>query len=435
MNRDNYRETAQRTIDRLSLCGDSGDWLIGQRRAAAARLTELGLPTARQEAWRYTGVEGLLQKGFMPPSAVSDSPREIVIDSMLEEPVAARLVLVDGIYHPGLSTGLQQAGLKVGNLRSAMALGDQTVLRSVGNLSGVGDHAFAAMNMATQQDGAVIQLEEGVVIEQPIELLHVTTAQSSGVAQQIRHLVGLQAGASVTLIERYLSMVDDTDYFNNIVCEIDLAQGASLNHQRLQQEGRHAYHLCNLHLGLAQDARYQGVNAALGGIWSRTELHTAFSGEGAECEIDGLYVAGDAQLTDFHLDVRHNIPHCSSRENFKGILHGAGRAVFDGLIHVGIDAQKSQAHLHNANLMLSAKAEVDTKPQLVILADDVACSHGTTVGQLDQQALFYLRSRGIDAHQARRLLCLGFASEIIDRFESESLRSRISRDIEQRIGF
>jgi Fe-S cluster assembly protein SufD len=366
---------------------------------------------------------------------VSESPPEIVIDRMLEEPLTARLVFVDGIYHPGLSTGFEQGGLKIGNLRTAMAVGDQTVLRSVGNLSGMGEHAFAAMNMATQQDGAVIQLSQGVVIEQPIELLHVTTEGGSGHAQQIRHLIDLDGDASANLVERYLSLDDETDYFNNVVCEINLAEGATLNHQRVQQESGHAFHLCDLHIGLGRGAGYRGVNAALGGRWSRTELHGRFLGEDATCELDGLYVAGDGQLTDFHLDLEHSVPRCSSRENFKGILHGAGRAVFDGLIQVGMDSQKSQAHLHNANLMLSTKAEVDTKPQLVILADDVQCSHGTTVGRLDEQALFYLRSRGIDAQQARRLLCLGFASDIIDRFETQSLRRQIVSDIERRMRF
>ncbi|MEW8690259.1 MAG: Fe-S cluster assembly protein SufD [Candidatus Thiodiazotropha endolucinida] len=433
MNMHGYQETAQRTID--SLAHDNGDWLIEQRRAAMERMTELGFPHARQEAWRYTGVEGLLQKGFISTPSVVDSSRDIAIDRMLEGPVAGRLVFVDGIYHPGLSIGIEQTGFRIGNLRAAMATGDQSVLSSVGNLSGVGDHAFAAMNMATQQDGAVIQLSKGVVIELPIELLHITTGNRSGHAQQIRHLVDLDADASVSLVERYLSADGDNDYFNNIVCEINLAEGATLTHQRVQQESNHAYHLCGLYVSLGRDARYLGVNAALGGAWSRTEFHHRFSGEGAECEIDGLYVAGDGQLTDFHLDVDHGVPRCRSQENFKGILHGVGRAVFDGLIRVGIDSQKSEAHLHNANLMLSTKAEVDTKPQLVILADDVQCSHGTSVGRLDEQALFYLRSRGIDAHQARRLLCLGFAGEIIDRFVTDSLRAEIRSDLEQRMRF
>ncbi len=433
MTMQSYREAAHRVIG--ALAHDSGDWLIEQRLAALERMSELGFPHPRQEAWRYTSVEGLLQKGFVPDPPASDSPREIVIDRMLDESLSARVVFVDGIYHPRLSSGFEQGGLKIGSLRSAMAAGDQAVLRSVGNLSAMGEHAFAAMNMATQQDGAVIQLSKGVVIERPIELLHITTGVRDGYAHQLRHLIDLDGDASVTLIERYISEVDETEYFNNIVCEINLAEGAVLDHQRVQQESGHAYHLCDLYVGLGRGARYQGVNAALGAAWSRTELHNRFQGENAACELDGLYVAGDGQLTDFHLDVEHSVPYCSSRENFKGILHGAGRAVFDGLIQVGVDSQKSDAHLHNANLMLSANAEIDAKPQLVILADDVQCSHGTSVGRLDERALFYLRSRGIDEHQARRLLCLGFASEIIDRFEPRSLRRQLRGDLERRIRF
>jgi Fe-S cluster assembly protein SufD len=433
MNIDSYCHTIQRTID--NLCGDSGDWLIAQRRAALERMSELGFPDTRQEAWRYTSVEGLLEKGFKSGLPITEGEQEIVIESVLEEPMAARLVFVDGIYHPGLSKELDQSGVRFTNLRSAMTLGDQSVLRSVGNLSGMGEHAFSALNMATQQDGAVIQLAKGVVVEQPIELLHITSHESAGNAQQIRHLIELQEGASLTLIERYLSVLDDTDYFNNVVCEINLAGGAVLSHQRVQQESNLAYHLCDQYLGLEQGARYQGVNAALGGRWSRTELHSRFNSEEAVCDIDGLYLVGEGQLTDFHLDIQHSVPRCSSRENFKGILHGTGRGVFDGSVKVGVDAQKSQAHLHNANLMLSTKAEVDTKPELVILADDVRCSHGTTVGQLDQQALFYLRSRGIDALKARRLLCLGFASEIIDRFVTSSLGQLVRQDVERRLRF
>lgn len=433
MTLDSYRQAARRTIEHLP--HGEGDWLIERREAAVRRMVDLGIPHAREEAWRYTSVEGLLREGFQSPPLAQDSPSHISFDAMPDEALAARLVFVDGNYHPGLSMGMDQVGIKVASMRTAMAVADQSVLRAVGNLSGMGDHLFAAMNMACLQDGAVIQLSAGAVIERPVELLHISTERGHGSAQQIRHLIELESDASVNLIERYMSLHDASAYFNNIVCEISLAEGADLLHQRVQQESDRAYHLCDIHIDLGRDASYRGVNVALGGAWSRTELHNRFSGQGALCELDGLYVAGDGQLTDFHLDVDHSVPHCSSRQNFKGILHGAGRAVFDGLIQVRRDSQKSQAHLHNANLMLSNSAEVDTKPQLVILADDVQCSHGTTVGQLDEQALFYLRSRGIDAHQAKRLLCLGFAGEIIDRFETPALRELIESRLAQRMRF
>jgi Fe-S cluster assembly protein SufD len=278
----------------------------------------------------------------------------------------------------------------------------------------------------------VIRVETGSKLEQPIELLHLTSRNATGHTLRPRHLIILETDAKASLVERYLAL-DEASYFNNLVCEIVLEEGASLSHQRVQQESRQAYHLSDLHLGLAAGSHYRGVNASLGAVWSRTNINNRFLASGAVCELDGLYLVDDEQLVDYHLDMDHAVPGCDSRENFKGILNGRGRAVFDGRILVQQQAQKSNAHLSNANLMLSRQAEIDTKPQLEILADDVQCSHGTTVGQLDPQALFYLRSRGLNEEQARRLLCMGFAQEILDRFESESLREALSETIHARI--
>jgi Fe-S cluster assembly protein SufD len=279
----------------------------------------------------------------------------------------------------------------------------------------------------------VIRVAAGSQVAQPIELLHVTTRAAEGRTLRSRHLVLMEEAAGANLIERYLSLDDTVGCFNNLVCEVSLAKGARLTHQRVQMEAAQAYHLSEVHLGLAEAAHYRGVQASLGAAWSRTTLHNRFVDAGANCELDGIYLAGDGQLTDIHLDVDHAVAHCDSREHFKGILVGAGKAVFDGLIRVREGAQKSNAHLHNANLMLSRRAEIDTKPQLLILADDVQCSHGTTVGQLDPQAMFYLRSRGLDEQRARHLLCLGFASEIVERFDSESLREQLREVIRAKV--
>ncbi|MCU7904416.1 MAG: Fe-S cluster assembly protein SufD [Candidatus Thiodiazotropha sp. (ex Epidulcina cf. delphinae)] len=425
-----YQQTAMRYIDSLHEAG--GDRLTGRRQAAARRFAELGFPHTRTEAWRYTGIEGLMQRGFELTERDEAFPRHAVMRRFLREPTAARLVFVDGRYQADLSdTGL--AGVRVGSLREAVAVGDRQVLEAVGSLSGLGDHGFAALNLATLQDGAVIRVSAGVTVQQPIELLHLAGKGAAGRAMRPRHLVMLEADASANLVERYLALDGETAYFNNLVCEITLAERASLVHQRIQQESAQAYHLCDIHLGLQGKAHYQGINAAVGGVWSRTRIHCRFTDPGAGCELDGLYLAGEGQLTDFHLDVDHAAPHCDSRENFKGILHGGGKAVFDGLIQVREQAQKSNAHLSNANLMLSRRAEVDTKPQLQIYADDVQCSHGASVGRLDEQAMFYLRSRGFDKGQARRLLCLGFANEIVERFQSAPLREQLSEVIGQRL--
>jgi Fe-S cluster assembly protein SufD len=338
---------------------------------------------------------------------------------------------VDGLFQAALSE-INAQGVSISSLRGAMAKADKTALEALGSLSGAGRHGFAALNLATMQDGAVIRIAEGVKLDRPIELLHLASLAAAGRSLRPRHLIVMEPGASATLVERYLAL-GEVGYFNNLVSEILLQKGARLKHERVQQESLAAYHLSDLYLGLQADARYQGVNAALGAAWSRTNLNSRFAAPGASCELDGLYLAGEEQLVDFHLDVDHAVPGCESRENFKGLLNGRSRAVFDGRILVREQAQQSSAHLSNANLMLSRQAEIDTKPQLEILADDVQCSHGTTVGQLEPQALFYLRSRGLSEEQARRLLCLGFAQEVLDRFETESLRDQLSERIRQRI--
>ena len=423
-------EAASRYID--SLPQDAGDWLLGQRQAAAQQFADIGYPHAKQEAWKYTGIDGLLDKAFETRDEEQSFPRHAVMRQFLPEPVAGRLVFVDGVYQADLSS-CQADGVSLGSLHAAMASGDRRALTAVGSLSGIGEHGFAALNLATLHDGAVIHVAAGSRIEEPIELLHITTGGAEGRALRSRHLVLMDEAASARLIERYVTLDDGIGCFNNLVCEISLARGATLQHQRVQLEAAKTYHLSDVYLALAEKAHYAGVQASLGGAWSRTTLHNRFSESNANCELDGLYLAGDGQLTDIHLDVDHAVPHCDSRENFKGILYGAGKAVFDGLIQVQERAQKSNAHLHNANLMLSRKAEIDTKPQLVILADDVQCSHGTTVGQLDPQALFYLRSRGLDEQRARHLLCLGFASEVIERIDSESLREQLTQVIQRRL--
>ncbi|RLJ21639.1 Fe-S cluster assembly protein SufD [bacterium endosymbiont of Escarpia laminata] len=424
-----YQQAAERHIDQLPL-GD-GLWLTDKRRVAAHRFRELGFPNARQEDWRYTSIKRLLEKGFVADDAQSSFTPHSVKSQFLSEPVAGRLVFVDGLFQRELSD-TDQEGVQLSSLNSVMAAGDKAALKALGSLSGIGEQGFAALNMATMQDGAIIRIAAGVKLEQPIELLHLTSRAAAGLSLRPRHLIILEEDASATLVERYLSL-DDDEHFTNLVCEIVLGEGSNLHHQRVEQENPQAYHLSELYLGLQAQAEYRLVTASLGAGWSRTKINSRFSAPGANCELDGLYLAGDGQLVDYHLNIDHAVPGCSSRENFKGILTGQGRAVFDGRILVREQAQKSDAHLSNANLMLSRHAEIDTKPQLEILADDVQCSHGTTVGQLDAEAIFYLRSRGLNMEQARRLLCLGFASEILERFESDSLREQLGEVIRQRL--
>ena len=406
--------------------GVNQPWLLEQRREAAASLQQLGFPQRRQEAWRYTSVDRLLQQDFIP---AGDGRPELELDALLLPQLDAhRVVLVNGRVVSGLSSlDALPAGVTVGSLKQQIERNPIVPAKWLGRAAGAPQHVFSAMNTAAIEDGLIIHVAQGQRLARPLEVLHLTTAPSDAVMAQSRSLLLLEAGAQATLIERFASP-DGAAYFNNCLSEIILQDDAELEHIRLQDESPAAFHLHSLFINQYARSRYHNTGFALGGAWSRTELNIDFLGSAATAGLDGLYVAGDRVLTDTHIDIHHSVPGCQSHTNYKGLLHGKGRAVFDGRIEVKSHASKSDAHLHNANLLLSRNAEVDTKPQLEIYADDVKCSHGTTVGQLDPAQLFYLRSRGIDPVEARRLLCLGFAGEILDRCRVAPLRERV-RDI------
>jgi Fe-S cluster assembly protein SufD len=346
---------------------------------------------------------------------------------------AHRAVLVNGRLTPHLSDleGLPP-GVHVMGLGEALQQDPDLLARHLNRLAGQGEQVFTAINTAGLDDGLLVWAAPGLEVERPLEILHLSVGSGEPRVAQPRHLLVLGEGARMTVIERYLSLGEPL-YCTNSVLELILEPGADLDHHRIQMESPNAFHLTGLYLSQARGSRYRSLNLGLGAAWSRTDLVVRFSGPHADCELNGLYLAGDKQLADFHLDVEHGLPHCTSRERFKGILYGRGRAVFDGRIHVARGAYKTDAHLSNKNLLLSRSAEVDTKPQLEIFADDVKCSHGTTVGQIDPEALFYLRSRGIPEPDARRMLCLGFAGEIIGHLVPEPLRDYAAAQVGRRL--
>jgi Fe-S cluster assembly protein SufD len=416
------------------LPGTGLDWLDAQRGAALAQVRSAGVPSAKQERWRYTGLKPLLEQAFVQGDEdVTALDPDDVEDLLIPGLDAHRVVLANGRLVPSLSwvDGLP-AGVRAGGLRSILETEPELLHRRLGRVAGEGAHVFAALNTAGMDDGFVLLLDSGAVVERPIEIIHLSLGMDEPRLAQPRHLVDLGEGASATLIERYVSLGESL-YCTNSVLELSLAARAELTHYRVQEESPKAFHLAGVYLSQAARSRYHGVSVGLGAAWSRTDLVAGFVGEGAECDLDGLYLAGDGQMMDFHLDVRHDVPGCTSREGFKGILYGKARAVFDGRVYVARNAQKTDAQLSNRNLLLSRSAEVDTKPQLEILADDVKCSHGTTVGQLDPGSLFYLRSRGIPPNQARRMLCVGFAGEVLDALRLEPLRDYVAEQVGRRL--
>jgi Fe-S cluster assembly protein SufD len=438
MNR-NAAQPLQHYTDSLTrlqpqLAGTGQPWLEAQRREAAARLAELGFPQRRQEAWRYTSVARLLEHDFVPAPATGAVPPVDTGLFLLPSAQAYRLVFVNGHLAPAQSrlAGLPD-GVTIGGLGQHIAQESIVPARWLGRAAGTPAHAFSALNSATIQDGLLVVIPRGVELTRPIEVLHLsTTAGDDRLMSQPRSLVLLEAGARATLIERFAGRAS-APCFHNGLSEIFLQEDAALEHLRLQDESPAAFHLHSVFVNQHARSRYRNSSYALGGAWSRTELAIDFRGAAASAELDGLYVAGKQQLSDVHLDIRHAVPGCASQSRYHGVLHGAGRAVFDGRIVVSPDAQQSDAHLHNANLLLSRSAEVDTKPQLEIYADDVRCSHGATVGQLDPAQLFYLRSRGIDAGEAGRMLCLGFASEILQRCRLAPLRDTVEAALAARL--
>ncbi|NKN33796.1 Fe-S cluster assembly protein SufD [Marichromatium bheemlicum] len=410
---------------------DGPAWLDAWRASARERARALGVPGSKQEAWRYTNPRRLFEQPYGDGAArlATEALAPLLIPGL----EADRVVLVNGRYAPEHSRlGALPEGVRIGSLARLLAEDPAAVRPHLGALADDATALFPALNAAGGADGLVLLLAPGARLERPLELLHVTTGETPTLAQP-RHLIVLGEDAEARLIERYVGLDTATAHCTNGVLEISLGAGARLEHERLQREAPESFHLSTLYLCQQARSHYQGVNIGLGGRWARTDIKARFAAPAAECVLHGLYLSGDGQLIDYHLDVDHGVPDCNSVELFKGILYGQGRAVFDGRVFVAQDAQRTDAAMTNRNLMLSERAEVDSKPQLEINADDVKCSHGTTVGQIDPQMLFYLRARGIPEATARRMLCLGFAEEIIARLGDEALRAQVATLVGDRL--
>ncbi|MCU7940981.1 MAG: Fe-S cluster assembly protein SufD [gamma proteobacterium symbiont of Bathyaustriella thionipta] len=360
-------------------------------------------------------------------------------DYLLPDFDTHRLLFINGSYVEQWPT-IHYASdtIVIGSLRQAIKQIPKQVFNWFHQTDKNNNKPFSKLNTALLNDGSIIHINNQITLDKPVEIIYINTSESirsnttdnNAIMSQTRNIISLGSDAKMTLVERFIG-TDQSQYFHNNLSVILLGKGASLKHYRIQEESSEAFHLSNINISQQQSSRYHHCNITLGGTWSKTDINVNFTDEKAECLLNGLYVVGDQQLSDLHLDVRHSVPSCTSREQFKGILYGKGRAVFDGHILVEKQAQHSDAQLSNHNLMLTRDAEVDTKPQLEIYADDVKCRHGTTVGQIDPQQLFYMRSRGLSETTAYKLLCLGFAGEIIDSIEEEKLSEHIYKRLVQ----
>jgi Fe-S cluster assembly protein SufD len=395
-------------------------WLNQVRAEALERANALAVPTTRDEDWRFTDLSPLYKTAFQSALA----PRDVAtaaIESFLIPEAGSRLVFVDGMFAAALSTLEREDGIAVASLASAPAQHSERVRAELGQVVGSGD-AFSAVNTAWLRDGALVLVGPDRDVTHPIHLLFI--GASAGTVSFPRVLVSAAAGSRCTVIEDFVSSHGDTG-FTNAVTEISVGENAAVRHVRLQRESTSAFHIATCGVRVARDGRYSSVSVALGARLSRLNLNVTQAGAGTDFDIDGLALISGRQLADTHSFVDHALAHGRSRQLHKCIAGGAAHAVFNGKILVRPGAQRTDSSQQNRNLLLTQRAHVDTKPQLEIFADDVKCAHGATVGQLDAEQVFYLKSRGLSESSARNLLTFAFAAEIVERIRVPSLVQRL----------
>jgi Fe-S cluster assembly protein SufD len=392
------------------------------RQSARGRFRSLSFPTPRTEDWRFTNVAPLLRESFeMAAQAPVDA-------SVLPQPVAPdalRLVFVNGHFVSELSALTDMPmGLATGSLAAA----PEAVSRQLGRIAEYEDQVFTALNTGFLGDGAYVMLADGLTLNRPVEVIYLSQPAGRVTAAYPRTLVIIGKGAQATVVERYLPAGGGT-YFTNAVTEAMVGAEGTLDHVKVQQEGAEAFHVANTQFVLGERSRLTTHALSLGGRLSRNEVRVRFDGQHAEATVNGLYLADGQQHVDNQTILDHAQPNCASHELYKGILDGQAHGVFNGKIFVRKDAQKTDAKQTNKVLLLSDDATIDTKPQLEIFADDVKCTHGATVGQLDAEQVFYLRSRGLDLEAARALLTFAFANDVVGRIPLESLRAELEQII------
>ena len=403
----------------------NGSFLAPIRRSAFDRFLELGFPTMRNEDWRFTNVRAIAATPFQRAErdgAVEAAPPEKGLVPWDDGP---RLVFVNGHLAPRISApaGVPET-VTLTSLAEAVKKTPDAVATHLARYAKYEEESFAALNTAFMEDGAYIHVPAGVCLQEPIQLVFLSTPRGEGpTVSYPRNLIVAESGAQLTVIERYWGQGTGA-YLTNAVTEIVAGENSVIDHYKLGLEAEGAYHVGATQLYQARDTNVASNTISIGGALTRNNISTVLDGEGGECNLHGLYLASGRQHIDNHLRVEHAKPHCNSREFFKGVLDGKSRAVFTGRIVVHPDAQKTDAKQTNMNLLLSEDAQVDTKPQLEIFADDVKCTHGATIGQIDEEAIFYLRSRGIDEAAARAVLIYAFANESLETVRPEPLRKR-----------
>jgi Fe-S cluster assembly protein SufD len=394
------------------------------RKQGMARFQALGFPTTKNEDWHFTSVAPIAERTFRPAAAGGVIEKADIDRFNFGESGWHTLVFVNGAFSKELSSNAPLGNkVRVTSLASAIKAGNAGIDSHIGKIATFEQHAFTALNTAFMNDGAFIEIGADAVVEQPIHLLFFSDGE--GVSYP-RNLIVTARHSRATVIESYVSL-GNSAYFTNSVTEISLGEGSHLDHYKLQRESEGAFHVGTVQVRQARDSQLHSFSLAVGGSLARTNIYTSLDGDAATCTLNGLYLTDGAQHVDNQTSIEHIAPNCPSHELYKGVLDGRSHGVFNGKVYVHPEAQKTDGKQSNNNLLLSPTARVDTKPQLEIFADDVKCTHGATVGRLDELAMFYLNSRGIGPETARILLTYAFAADVLETIELEPLRVELEK--------
>jgi Fe-S cluster assembly protein SufD len=396
-------------------------WLRALRQRGFQRFCEVGFPTPRDEDWRFTNVSQIAETPFRISRAAARVTARDFEPWRMENP-ACELVFVNGRFASELSSrnGLPE-GLRAASLAAQITENSKSVEAHLGAYLNTERDAFCALNTAFAEDGAYVDIRRGTVLDRPVHLLFVSTGNGAPTMTNPRNLIVAGEESQASIVEDYVSL-DGNLAFCNTATELVVRDNATISHYMIERENIQALNVSTLRIQQGRNANVASHSLLVGGALVRNNVHPVLAGEGGECLINGLFIGDGRQHLDNYMLVEHAKPHCGSRQFYNGILDGHAHGVFHGRIIVHKDAQKTDAKQTNRNLLLSDDAQIDSKPQLEIYADDVKCTHGATIGQIEEDALFYLRSRGLDEASARKLLLLAFASECLDRMKEEPVR-------------
>jgi len=407
-------------------------WLRGLRERGFARFCEVGFPTTKNEDWRFTNVNAIAQTPFQLAREArrSDATYSDTLDACRIPGAACQLVFLNGRFASELSDlGNLPQGVRVGSLAQSIAQDGTSLEPHLGRYLNIERDAFSALNTAFIEDGAYVYLPRGTVLEAPICFLFISLPGKDPEMTNPRNLIVAENATEASIVEDYVSLGSGVS-FSNVVTELVAGEDAVISHYMIEREDRQVFNVSTLRSQQARSSNVSSHSVLLGGGLVRNNIHPVLAGEGGECLINGLFIGNGHQHMDNYMLVEHASPHCGSRQFYNGILDGHSHGVFHGRIIVHKDAQKTDAKQTNRNLLLSDDAQIDTKPQLEIYADDVKCTHGATIGQVEENALFYMRSRGIEETEARSLLLLAFANECLDRMKCAPVRDYL-RDLVQ----